>query len=107
MTTTWEAVSEAFTLLRTRARGGSKNRQAFVVLDWAWDGGVQILESEAADHRRCRQLLESHLDLTLSYADALLLAVAERVAASEVLTIDGAHFPAVRLDSATAVTVLG
>jgi predicted nucleic acid-binding protein len=106
LVTTWEAVSEAFTLLRSRSRSVSKRARAFAVLDWAWDSGVILLGAEPADHRRCRRILEQHRDVALSYADSLLLAVAERNEVVEILTVDGAHLPAVKLASATFITVL-
>ena len=106
LATTWEAVSEAFTLVRSRVRSGARNGHAFQVLDWAWESNVIVAPSAHADHIRCRQILDVHRDVALSYADALLLAIGERMEVDEILTLDGTHFPAVRLASRTAVTVL-
>jgi predicted nucleic acid-binding protein len=49
--------------------------------------------------------LARHLDLKLSYVDALVLAVAERSRADEIITLD-AELTEVRLSRPTQVTVL-
>lgn len=64
-----------------------------------------IAQSAEADQRRTIEILRAHADVGLSYVDALVLAVADRLSAEELLTVDS-HLGAVRLDRALIVTVL-
>jgi predicted nucleic acid-binding protein len=82
---------------------------AFVSRDdvrWAWESAVTVLGASEADHSRTAEILNKHIDQRLSYVDALLLAIAERYAVEEVLTVDGSHFPAVRLNHVPLITVV-
>ena len=103
LVTVWEVVGEAFTLIRLRISGGRHSDQAMTVLRWAEESGVIIETSRDSDQRRAIEILRSHADLRLSYVDALLLAICERLGAEEVLTVDG-HIGAVRLASNLIVT---
>jgi len=98
LVTIWEVVGEAFTLIRTRISGRRHSEQALTVLSWAQESAVIIEQSAEADQRRAIELLRSHTALRLSYVDALLLAICERLGAEEVLTVDG-YLAAVRLSS--------
>jgi predicted nucleic acid-binding protein len=102
--TTWEAIGEAYTVLRTRA-AASQPPQALKVLRWAWESGVTVLGTSDEDHERAGQLLTQNADLRLSYFDGLLMAVAEAREVTEVITVDGEHFRAVALAHDVAVTV--
>lgn len=102
--TTWEAVGEAYTVLRTRL-AASQPPAALRVLHWAWESGVVVLGTSDEDHERAGQLLTQNADLRLSYFDGLLMAVAEARQVSELITVDGEHFRAVPLASELAVTV--
>lgn len=106
LATTWEVVSEAYTLVRMRIAQPKSARRALTVLRWARESGILILASTVQDHDRAGELLEAHSSLRLSYVDALLLAVAERSMAEEVITVDGGHFQAVHLITHPAVTVV-
>jgi predicted nucleic acid-binding protein len=101
--TVWEVVGEAYWLIRTRISGRRHSDQALTVLRWAEESGVVIEQSGDADQRRAIEVLRSHGDLRLSYVDALLLAICERLGAEELLTVDG-HLGAVRLASKLTVT---
>lgn len=103
--TTWDAMGEAYTLLRMRI-APSRASEAVAVLRWAWESTITILGATEDDHLRAADLLEAYPDLRLSYVDALVLAVAERHRVEEILTVDGSHFPSVRLTSAPAITVV-
>jgi predicted nucleic acid-binding protein len=92
-------ISEAYTVIRYRAEPGAARR----VLDWA--DTVDRLPVDDIDHDRTHALLRRHTTLRISYVDALLMAVAERRRAAEVLTLD-AELGAVRLRPAPVVTVL-
>jgi predicted nucleic acid-binding protein len=95
--TTWEVVGEAYTFVRLKARRPRSAEHAREVLRWAWESGVVVLGSTEEDHQRSTELLEQYLALDLSYVDALLLAIAERHRVEQVVTVDAAHFRAVRL----------
>jgi predicted nucleic acid-binding protein len=103
LVTAWEVIGEAFTLIRTRISGRRHPDQAMTVLRWAEESGVLIEQSSAVDQRRAISVLRSHRDLRLSYVDALLLAICERLGTEELLTVDG-HLGAVRLASRLIVT---
>jgi len=102
--TTWEAVGEAYTVIRTRV-AASQPARALDVLRWAWESGVTVLGTSDEDHERAAQLLTQNSDLRLSYFDGLLMAVAEARTVSEVITVDGDHLRAVQLAHQLAVTV--
>jgi len=102
--TTWEAVGEAYTVIRTRI-AASQPPQALKVLRWAWESGVTVLGTSDEDHERAGQLLTQNADLRLSYFDGLLMAVAEARKVSEVITVDGDHLRGVALAHQPAVTV--
>jgi predicted nucleic acid-binding protein len=101
LATTWEVVGEAYTLMRHRL--SKTATPALQVLRWA--ATAHVLGAEQADQVRAHALLARHLDLKLSYVDALVLAVAERSRADEIITLD-AELTAVRLSRPTQVTVL-
>jgi predicted nucleic acid-binding protein len=103
LVTAWEVVGEAFTLIRTRISGRGHSEQAMTVLRWAEESGVIIEQSGEADQRRAIEVIRFHRDLRLSYVDALLLAICERLGVEELLTVDG-HLGAVRLASNLIVT---
>jgi predicted nucleic acid-binding protein len=104
--TSWEVVAEAYTLVRTRGAPVPSPALAQAVLRWAWESAVTMLGTTESDHDRTAEILTKHIDQRLSYVDALLLALAERHAVDEVVTVDGAHFPVVRLDHAPEITVV-
>lgn len=104
--TTWEAIGEAYTVIRVRLAESRRSEAALDVLRWAWESGVTILGTEEEDHERAAQILRQGIDHRLSYFDGLLMAVAERREVSELITVDGAHFRAVRLAHTPTVTVV-
>jgi len=104
--TSWEVIGEAYTLCRVRGVPTPSWTLAQTVLRWAWESAVTVLGASEADHGRTVEILTKHLDQRLSYVDALLLAVAERHAVEEVLTVDGSHFGAVRLNHVPLITVV-
>lgn len=99
LATIWEVISEAYTVIRYRADAGAARR----VLDWA--DTVDRLPVDDIDHDRTHALLRRHAGIRISYVDALLMAVAERRRADEVLTLD-AQLGALKLRPAPVVTVL-
>lgn len=104
--TSWEVIGEAYTLCRVRGVPVPSAALAQAVLRWAWESAVTVLGASESDHSRTADILSRHADQRLSYVDGLLLAIAERYAVEEVLTVDGSHFPAVRLTNAPLITVV-
>jgi predicted nucleic acid-binding protein len=101
LATTWEVIGEAYTLIRYRfARDAAP---ALEVLRWAET--VDVVTTEPADRARAHAILGRHLNLKLSYVDALVLAVSERRKADELVTLDS-EFAAVRLSPPVQVTAL-
>lgn len=103
--TIWEALGEAYTLIRMRI-APSRATEAIAVLRWAWESTVTILGAVEDDHHRAAGLLEQYPEQRMSYVDALVLAIAERHRIEEILTVDGTHFPIVRLETSPAITVI-
>src|SRR5260370_5529039 len=69
--------------------------------------GVFTLEPfTAADLVRCRKILEQYLDLGLGLCDATVMATAERLGTTRILTVDQRHFRAVRNSQRPPLTVL-
>jgi len=58
--------------------------------------GFRIAELEDRDIRRMAELVESYLDLPLGIVDAAVVAIAERLALTEIATLDHRHFSVVR-----------
>jgi predicted nucleic acid-binding protein len=70
-------------------------------------GGVFALEPfTAADLVRCLKVLEDHHDLNLGLCDAAVMATAERLGVSRILTVDERHFRAVRNSKGLPFTLL-
>jgi len=102
--TTWEVVSEAYTLFRTRIAPGRSAEASLIVLRWAKESGIELLPTEESDHQRAAAILERYSQLRLSYVDALLLAIADRHRIEELITVDLRHFGAVTLAHRMTVT---
>jgi len=105
LATTWEIVGETFTLIRTRIAGHRRSSQAMTVLQWVEESGVKVIQSAEPDQLRAIEVLRSHPDIRISYVDALILAIAERMGMEEIQTVDG-HLAGVRLERAIVVTVV-
>ena len=102
--TIWEVVGEAYTLFRMRIAPARSAEPALVVLRWARESAIELLQTDESDHQRAAALLERYSQLRLSYVDALLLAVAERQQMEELITVDMRHFGTVKLVHHVAVT---
>ena len=102
--TIWEVVGEAYTLFRMRIAPARSAEPALVVLRWARESAIELLQTDESDHQRAAALLGRYSQLRLSYVDALLLAVAERQQMEELITVDMRHFGAVKLGHHVAVT---
>ena len=60
------------------------------------DGGLKVESLTADDWRRMRELVDQYRDLPLGGTDASLVAIAERLNAVRVATVDRTHFTVVR-----------
>lgn len=82
-------------------RGGTRVVDAFLVslLD-----GAMLLDCGERDFRRIRELIGRYANLPLGFADAAVVACAER-RGGRVLTYDQRHFPVVAGES--TITVVG
>ncbi len=85
-------LSEVCYLLHTRI---SPDAEAAFVRALA-DGEFTTEPLEPEDVTRASELLEKYSDLALGFVDATVIATAERLDVTEVLTTDRRHFAAVR-----------
>jgi hypothetical protein len=83
---------------------GEPVMQAFVkhLLSPAW----RLEPLQTADLARASDLLDRYADLKLDFADACIVALAERLNVRRVLTLDRRHFTAVRPRHCSAFEVL-
>ena len=102
--TIWEVISETYTLFRLRIAPARSADAALVVLRWARESGIDLLQTDESDHQRAAAILERYGQLRLSYVDALLLAIAERHRMEELITVDMRHFGAVTIAHRMTVT---
>ena len=102
--TIWEVIGEAYTLFRTRIASARSADAALVVLHWARESGIELLQTGESDHQRAAAILERYSQLRLSYVDSLLMAIAERHRVEELMTVDRRHFSTVRLAHRMSVT---
>lgn len=65
-------------------------------LDGVLSGHFTMEAFSEDDLRRCRELIEQYHDLNLGLADAAVVATAERLNVSRILTVDERHFRAVK-----------
>ncbi|MEX2555215.1 MAG: PIN domain-containing protein [Actinomycetota bacterium] len=65
-------------------------------------GELQVEPLTPADGRRIADLIERYADLGLSGTDASLIAIAERLTATQIATLDRRHFGTVRPRHAAA-----
>jgi hypothetical protein len=70
------------------------------------DGGLRIEPPTTDDWRRIRELVEQYRDLPLGGTDASLVAIAERLGAERVATVDRTHFTVVRPNHIDAFELL-
>jgi uncharacterized protein len=98
--TVWPAFTEAMYLL-----GFSWKAQ-----DALWKmlevGFVKLLEINAQDSRRMRELMRKYRDLPMDLADAGLVAVAERLRVFRVFTVDRSDFEVYRSEGKGRFTIL-
>jgi predicted nucleic acid-binding protein len=89
----WAVLPEIDYLLSNHV--GEKAEEAFV-LDLA-RGSYRVAWGEDADLERAHEICRKHRDLRLGLVDGTVMAVAERLKASAIATLDLRHFSAVRI----------
>jgi predicted nucleic acid-binding protein len=85
-------VAEAVYLL-TRELGGHAESAFY---DALVDGTLTVEPLTSPDWQRIRQLVERYAKLPLGGTDASLIAIAERLGATRIATLDRAHFHIIR-----------
>jgi predicted nucleic acid-binding protein len=70
------------------------------------DGELSVLALDRGDYGRAAELVSTYADLPLGVVDASVVAIAERLGATEVATLDHRHFSVVRPRHAPAFTLL-
>lgn len=88
--TTTPVLTEAFHLLRQ-----SKRRMS--LMEIVRHRGVTVAALEDRDLERCFELMVQYGDAPMDFADASLVAVAERSGVDRVFTLDRRHFSAYRM----------
>ena len=83
--TTTPVLTEAFQLLRQPGR-----RTRF--MDFVLDGGLRVATLDHPHLRRCFELMVQYGDTPMDFADASVVAVAERSGIDRVFTLDRRHF---------------
>ncbi|MDZ7734226.1 MAG: PIN domain-containing protein [Acidimicrobiia bacterium] len=76
------------------ARGGPEVERGFVAAVARGDPRVEDLTS--ADYQRCADLIDTYADMDLGVVDAAVIAVAERLGATTIATINQRDFRVVR-----------
>ncbi|MBH5335408.1 PIN domain-containing protein [Streptomyces pactum] len=95
-------LAEVCYLLGTRAGP----RAEAIFLRAVASGELRLVPLTSEDLSRMAELVEQYADLPLGAADASVVAVAERLGAIDVATIDLRHFHVVRPKHAQALTLL-
>jgi predicted nucleic acid-binding protein len=65
-----------------------------------------LIEPQNEDYRRAAQLVRQYEDTRLDYVDSLIVAIAERLGVTTVLTLDRRHFHMVRPRHCDAFQIL-
>ncbi len=88
--TTIAVLTESFHLLRPpRPRAG--------LMDFVLDGHLRVVALDNLDLGRCFELMVQYADAPMDFADASLVAVAERSGIDRVFTLDRRHFAVYRM----------
>ena len=97
--------SEAVLTEATHLLGGlAGGRQACI--DFFLSGGALLVPATTASLRRARELVSQYSDLPMDYADATLVALAEELGTSSVLTTDRRDFAVYRIKGRRRFDVL-
>lgn len=70
------------------------------------NGTLTVVDLQLADYARMADLVQTYADFPLGTTDASVIAVAERLGATEIATLDHRHFRAVRPRHVTSFALL-
>jgi hypothetical protein len=82
LVTVWPALTEAMHLLADTPRAPA------ALCDLVSDAAVRLVDLEAPDFRRMKELMEKYRDLPMDFADAALVCAAEREQLTRIVTFD-------------------
>ena len=99
LVTVWPALTEAMHLLADTPRGPD------ALCDMVTDGALTLIQRDAPDLGRMKQLMQKYRDLPMDVADAALVCAAERERLTRIVTFDR-HFEIYRLPRRARFTVL-
>ncbi len=99
LATVWPAVTEAMHLLADTPRATE------ALCDMIADAAVRLIDLEAPDFRRMKDLMQKYRDLPMDFADAALVCAAERERLNRIVTFDR-DFTVYRLPRRGRFTVL-
>jgi predicted nucleic acid-binding protein len=99
LVTVWPALTEAMHLLAEAPRAPK------ALCDMVSDGDLSLIQLDAADVVRIRQLMQKYRDRSMDFADAALVRAAEREGLTRIVTFD-ADFAVYRLPRRARFTVL-
>jgi uncharacterized protein len=99
LVTVWPALTEAMHLLADTPRAPD------ALCDLIADNAVRLIDLEAPDFRRMKDLMQKYGDLPMDFADAALVCAAEREQLTRIVTFDR-DFEVYRLPRRTRFTVL-
>lgn len=85
LVTTWPVLSEAFYFL-------DRPRDRDVLWDMIMNRGVELADIRPHEVSRMRALMNQYSDLPMDFADASLVALAERLKVRQVFTLDRRDF---------------
>ena len=99
LVTVWPAVTEAMHLL------GDVHAGQEYLCDMLEDEAIGIVELDAADVPRIKELMRKYRDLPMDFVDAVFVAIAERLRLNRIVSFDR-HFRVYRLPRRTRFVVL-
>jgi hypothetical protein len=70
------------------------------------DGTLIVVDLEPEDYARVRRLVTTYADLALSFVDASVVAIAERLEETTIATLDRRHFSVVKPVHCEAFTLV-
>jgi predicted nucleic acid-binding protein len=92
------------TTLLSRSRGTKNAVDA--LLESVLDGTLIVVDLESEDYARVRRLVATYADLALSFVDASVVAIAERLEETTIATLDRRHFSVVKPVHCEAFTLV-
>ena len=70
------------------------------LLAWIQNGGLTLTEPESGDFERIMELIEKYADLPMDFADAVIVALCERLGVTHIASVDR-HFAIYRYKGRT------